>query len=47
MSDEAETMLEISIDKLTKAVNRLTDELRRYNDNEDGDEGGAEYADTI
>ena len=44
MSDEAETMLEISIDKLTKAVNRLTDELQRYNDS---DEGGAEYADTI
>ena len=39
MSDEAETLLETAIDKLVIAVNRLTDELQRYNDS---DEGGAE-----
>ena len=44
MSDEAETLLEISIDKLTKAVNRLADELRRNNGNNsnEDEEGGAE-----
>ena len=39
MSDEAEVLLETAIDKLVIAVNRLTDELQRYNDS---DEGGAE-----
>jgi len=39
MSDEAEALLEVAIDKLVIAVNRLTDELQRHND---GDEGGAE-----
>ena len=39
MSDEAEALLETAIGKLVIAVNRLTDELQRYNDS---DEGGAE-----
>lgn len=39
MSDEAEALLETAIDKLVIAVNRLTDELQRHNDS---DEGGAE-----
>ena len=39
MSDEAEVLLETAIDKLVIAVNRLTDELQRYNDS---DKGGAE-----
>ena len=35
MSDEAEVYLETAIDNLIKAVNSLTDELRRHNDNEE------------
>ena len=33
MSDEAEAALEETIDKLIDSINRLANELKRYNDN--------------
>ena len=41
MSDEAEAYLEGTIDKLIEALDRLTNELERYNDNKSMEEGGA------